>query len=167
MLAREAARVLRRQRQAVLEAVNRLVLGAVIAKHALDIGHEADEPHVQHEDAGAQDAVDDVPGNHVLAAVVAHDEVRHKRRHEDEQCHAQHDADDHGDAHPPRDPALVLFGRIVGMFLGALARGGFFSRRARLRLRGRGPHSARVVRRNIRRRSSAVRSALLRGTRTV
>ena len=82
--ARETARMLGRERQAVLEAMDGLVLGAVIAEHALDIFHAPDKPDVEHEDDDAQYTVDDVPGQRV-AVVLANDKVRDERRRHDEQ----------------------------------------------------------------------------------
>ena len=65
MQAREAARVLGRERQAVLVAVDGLVLCAVVAEHALDLRHAPDEPDIEDEHGNAQHAVDDVPQKRV------------------------------------------------------------------------------------------------------
>ena len=47
--------------EAVLEGVDRLVLGAVVGEDALDVLHAADRPDVEEEGGDAQHAVDDVP----------------------------------------------------------------------------------------------------------
>ena len=109
--ARELPGVLGGHRQAVLEAVDGLVLGAMVHEHALDVLHPADEPDVEHEHGHAQKAVHDIPGQRVIV-VLPHDEVRDGRRRHDEQHHAQHEAHHHGDHHLAV-PELLIGGRAV------------------------------------------------------
>ena len=51
---------LRRQRDACLVCVDDSVLGAVIRKHALDVGHESDEGNVDDKDGHAHRTLDEV-----------------------------------------------------------------------------------------------------------
>ena len=98
MQAREAARVLGRERQAVLVAVDGLVLCAVVAEHALDLRHAPDEPDIEDEHGNAQHAVDDVPQKRV-AVVLAHDEVRDEGGRHDEEHNAERKPANHRDGH--------------------------------------------------------------------
>ena len=115
MLAGERHAVLGRERKAMLQAVDGLVLRAVVTIHLPDVGHEGDKPHVQHEDSGAQHAIEQVPGNHVVMGVIAHDEVGHEGRHEDEEGHTQQHAQSHGDGHPTGH--ALLLGLLAGLSL--------------------------------------------------
>ena len=94
----KAARVLGRERQAVLVAMDGLVLCAVIAEHALDLRHAPDEPDVEHEHGNAQHAVDDVPQKRV-AVVLAHDEIRDEGGRHDEEYDAERKTANHRDGH--------------------------------------------------------------------
>ena len=98
MQAREAARVLGRERQAVLVAVDGLVLGAVVAEHALDLRHAPDEPDIEDEHGNTQHAVDDVPQKRV-AVVLAHDEVRDEGGRHDEEHNTERKPANHRDGH--------------------------------------------------------------------
>ena len=98
MQAREAARVLGRERQAVLVAVDGLVLCAVVAEHALDLRHAPDEPNIEDEHGNAEHAVDDVPQKRV-AVVLAHDEVRDEGGRHDEEHDAERKPANHRDGH--------------------------------------------------------------------
>ena len=112
--ARELPGVLGRHGQPVLEAVDGLVLGAVVHEHALDVLHAPDEPDIEHEYRHTQKAVHDVPGQGVVV-VLPHDEVRHSRRRHDEQHHTQHEPHDHGDHHLAV-PELLFFLARLGIF---------------------------------------------------
>ena len=94
----ESLGVLHRERQPVLKAVDGLVLSAVVAKHALDVLHAADEPDVGHKDHHAQDAVEDVPAN-AVHGIRTKDQVGKRRRNHHKDGHAHHQADDHGYRH--------------------------------------------------------------------
>ena len=96
--ARELPRIFRGERQPMLVAVDGLMLGAVIPKHALDIAHAPDQPNVEHEHGHAQKAVHDVPGQ-CMRIVLAHQQVRDERRRHDEQHHAHDQAQHHGKRH--------------------------------------------------------------------
>ena len=98
MQAGKAARVLGRERQAVLVAVDGLVLRAVVAEHALDLRHAPDEPNIEDEHSNAQHAVDDVPQKRV-AVVLAHDEVRDEGGRHDEEREAERKPANHRDGH--------------------------------------------------------------------
>ena len=98
MQAGKAARVLGRERQAVLIAVDGLVLRAVVAEHALDLRHATDEPDVEDEHGNAQHAVDDVPQKRVTV-VLAHDEVRDEGGRHDEEHDAEREPANHRDGH--------------------------------------------------------------------
>ena len=95
---RELPRVFRGERQPMLVAVDGLMLGAVIAEHALDVAHAPDQPNVEHEHGHAQKAVHDVPGQRVRI-VLAHQQIRDERRRHDEQHHAHDQAQHHGECH--------------------------------------------------------------------
>ena len=101
--------------------MNGLVLGAMVAEHALDIGHAPDKPYIEDEDADAQDAVHNVPEQRAFV-VFAHDEVRDERRHDNEQRHAQGEPEHHGDHHLGIAENRLLLGRRLGD-LGRLRRG--------------------------------------------
>ena len=82
----------------MLVAVDGLMLGAVIAEHALDVAHAPDQPNVEHEHGHAQKAVHDVPGKRVRI-VLTHQQIRDERRRHDEQHHAHDQAQHHGECH--------------------------------------------------------------------
>ena len=47
----------------MLEAMDCFVLGTVITEHALDVGHAANKPNVQHENRHANQTVYNIPRN--------------------------------------------------------------------------------------------------------
>ena len=65
------------------------MLRTVIAEHALDVLHAADQPYVEHENSHAHDAVYDVPSKRVTV-ILPHDEVGYERRDDNEKHHAEH-----------------------------------------------------------------------------
>ena len=92
---RVCARVVHRQRQALLVGVDRLVLGAVILEHAAHVGHQPDEAEVAEQDDHLDGAVHGVERHRAgVEAEQPGDEVRRT----DEQRHAHRDGgDDHQD----------------------------------------------------------------------
>ncbi len=75
----------------MLKTVDSFVLGAVVAKHAVDVGHAPNKPNVSNKNSHAQQAINNIPG-YRGAVVFAHQCVGDKRGCHNEQHNAQHNA---------------------------------------------------------------------------
>ena len=73
--ARELGGVFGRERQAVLEAMDRLVFGTVIAIQACHVGKKADAANIGDENDDAQKRLAQIPGNRVVAGERSHKKV--------------------------------------------------------------------------------------------
>ena len=87
MQPRKAPRVFRCKLKPVLVAVDGLVLGAMIGKHAFDIFHAPDQPYIKDEYHHTHQAIDDIPGKGV-GFVFANQHIGRQCRQEDKQAHS-------------------------------------------------------------------------------
>ena len=74
------------------------MLRAMVGKHALDVFHAPDKPHVEHEDGNTHNAVDDIPGKR-SRFIFAHQHIRRECGQEDEQRYTQNQPHYQGNCH--------------------------------------------------------------------
>ena len=87
MQPRKVPRVFRRKLKPVLVAVDGLVLGAMIGKHALDVFHTPDQPYIKDEYHHTHQAINDVPCKGV-GFVFTDQHIGCQSRQEDKQAHS-------------------------------------------------------------------------------
>ena len=101
MNARELGGVFGRERQAVLKAMDRLMLGTVIAVEARHVGKKADAADIGNEHHDAQKRLAQVPGNCVVAGERSHKKVGDAYGQRNEQSHAKCQAKGDGEDELP------------------------------------------------------------------
>ena len=122
----------------MLEAVDREVLGAVVAKQAVHVRHEANRPDVGHEDCDAQHCLDEVPCNRVGGSIVSYQQVCHRHGNGHEQRNAEEKPQGHRQAKRHGRHRLGRGGRRA---IGARRLAAILGNRTRLPRRRHGRHA--------------------------